>query len=77
MRFKGEVVCAYQRGGGLCLSKGRWFVPIKGEVVCAYQRGGGLCLSKRRRWFVPIKAEVTCSYEVVCAYQSKGGDLFV
>ena len=61
-----EVVCAYQRGGDLCLSKGRrGFVPIKGEeVVCAYQRGGGgLCLSKgwrrlvRTRWFVPIKGE--------------------
>ena len=37
-----EVVCAYQRGGDLCLSKGRrGFVPIKGEEgVCAYQRGG-------------------------------------
>ena len=67
MPIKGEeVVCAFQRGGGLCLSKGRWFVPIKGEVVCAYQRGGGLCLSKGR-WFVPIKGEVVCAYQ-------RGGD---
>ena len=77
-----EVVCAYQRGGDLCLSKGRrGFVPIKGEEgVCAYQRGGGdlfvqggLCLSKGRRGVVPIKGEEeTCSYEVVCAYQRGG-----